>query len=221
MRAWTMVMVACLALFAADATYGRGGGHSRAGRSGFYGGNFGGSVGGSTGSVHANGYNRSASGTASSTRRSTSSKRSTSNLDDDALGPSLTTTGSQASHSGIIAATNPTGSTATNKSNANCPPTTTTPTSTASSNANQTTSGNLQFVGGFPFWMGLAAAAGYADPNTAATRQYGALVANARQLIKAGVYPQAATLLQRVIAAAPGTRIAGVAQQLLTTIPTL
>ena len=67
--------------------------------------------------------------------------------------------------------------------------------------------------------LGLALSSGYLNPDTAAQRQYGGLVSNARNLIRAGIYPEAAALLQRVINNVPGTRIAGVAQQLLSRIP--
>src|SRR5262249_43546254 len=73
----------------------------------------------------------------------------------------------------------------------------------------------IQFVNGWPFWFPL----GWVDPETLARRQYGPLVTNARYLISAGVFPQAVQLLQRVIAGAPGTRIAAEAERLLATIP--
>jgi hypothetical protein len=68
--------------------------------------------------------------------------------------------------------------------------------------------------------MSLAATSAYSNSGTNSNQQYGALLANARHLIKAGVYPQAAALLQRIIAGAPGTRVAGIAQRMLLSIPT-
>ena len=58
------------------------------------------------------------------------------------------------------------------------------------------------------------------DPNTAADRTYRGLLHNAKQLIKAGVYPPAINDLQRIINGAPGTRVAAEAQRLLARIPT-
>ena len=57
------------------------------------------------------------------------------------------------------------------------------------------------------------------DFNAAAQRTYGPLLHNAKQLIKAGVYPPAAKYLQRIITRSPGTRIANEAQRLLTSLP--
>jgi hypothetical protein len=57
------------------------------------------------------------------------------------------------------------------------------------------------------------------DPNTSAQRTYGALLHNAKLLIRAGVYGAAATDLKRIITGAPGTRIAAEAQRLLSTLP--
>ena len=59
------------------------------------------------------------------------------------------------------------------------------------------------------------------DPNVAAQRTYGYLLRNARQLIQAGLYAPAANYLQRIIAGAPGTRIANEAQQLLMRLPVI
>ena len=58
------------------------------------------------------------------------------------------------------------------------------------------------------------------DPNTAAERTYRGLLHNAKELIRAGVYPAAINDLQRIINGAPGTRIAAEAQRLLARIPT-
>jgi TolA-binding protein len=58
------------------------------------------------------------------------------------------------------------------------------------------------------------------DPNTSADRNYRGLLHNAKQLIKAGVYPPAINDLQRIINGAPGTRVAAEAQRLLARIPT-
>ncbi len=58
------------------------------------------------------------------------------------------------------------------------------------------------------------------DPNTAAERTYRGLLHNAKELIRAGVYPAAMNDLQRIINGAPGTRIATEAQRLLARIPT-
>jgi hypothetical protein len=59
------------------------------------------------------------------------------------------------------------------------------------------------------------------DPNVTAQRTYGYLLRNARQLIQAGLYAPAANYLQRIIAGAPGTRIAAEAQQLLMRLPVI
>jgi hypothetical protein len=59
------------------------------------------------------------------------------------------------------------------------------------------------------------------DPNVSAQRTYGYLLRNARQLIQAGLYAPAANYLQRIIAGAPGTRIANEAQQLLMRLPVI
>ena len=58
------------------------------------------------------------------------------------------------------------------------------------------------------------------DPNTAADRTYRGLLHNAKELIRAGVYPPAINDLQRIINGAPGTRVAAEAQRLLARIPT-
>jgi hypothetical protein len=59
------------------------------------------------------------------------------------------------------------------------------------------------------------------DPNVSAQRTYGYLLRNARQLIQAGLYGPAANYLQRIIAGAPGTRIANEARQLLARLPVI
>jgi hypothetical protein len=94
-----------------------------------------------------------------------------------------------------------------------------TPSTTAATNGKQTTqTPTIQFVSGFPFFWGVPWTS-VVDPETAARRHYGALVANARSLIQAGVYPPAVQLLQRVIAGAPGTRIAVEAERILASLP--
>ncbi len=232
MRAWSAVLIVSLALLAPTSSYGRGG-ISRGVRSnGFSGGSSSGNNSG--GSVHVRNYtrrdgtqvgsyNRSAPGTASgktvsskSTRSSSSSSNSSNkSLADEAFGPALTPPASLVSHGSISGSTGGS-STANSKSNAAALPSANT--TNSSSNANQTAAGNLQFLGGYPV-LGLALSSGYLNPDTAAQRQYGGLVSNARNLIRAGIYPEAAALLQRVINEVPGTRIAGVAQQLLSRIP--
>lgn len=58
------------------------------------------------------------------------------------------------------------------------------------------------------------------DPNTAAQNTYRAMLHNAKELIKAGIYGPATTYLHRIISGAPGTRIANEAQRLLASLPT-
>jgi TolA-binding protein len=58
------------------------------------------------------------------------------------------------------------------------------------------------------------------DPNTSAERTYRGLLHNAKELIRAGVYPAAINDLQRIINGAPGTKVAAEAQRLLARIPT-
>jgi hypothetical protein len=94
-----------------------------------------------------------------------------------------------------------------------------TPASSHATNGNQTSPNTVQFANGFPFPFGLTTLG--TDPETSARRQFGPLVSNARNLIRAGVYPPAVELLRRVLAGAPGTRIAGQAQRMLAAIPTL
>src|SRR5262249_6090341 len=88
--------------------------------------------------------------------------------------------------------------------------------STTNNPTNPANTNTVQFVNGFPFLIPW----GYTDPDTLARRQYGALLSNARALIRAGVYPQAVQLLQRVInGAPPTTRVAVEARNLLASIP--
>ncbi len=229
MRAWSAVLIVSLALLAPSTSFGRGG-ISRGVRSnGFSGGSSSGNNSG--GSVHVRSYTRrdgtqvgsynrsaprTASGkTASSKSTRSSSSNSTKSLAGEAFGPAPTPPASLVSHGSISGSTGGS-STANSKSNAAALPSANT--TNSSSNSNQTAAGNLQFLGGYPV-LGLALSSGYLNPDTAAQRQYGGLVSNARNLIRAGIYPEAAALLQRVINEVPGTRIAGVAQQLLSRIP--
>jgi hypothetical protein len=69
--------------------------------------------------------------------------------------------------------------------------------------------------------LGILPYANSLDPNVSAQRMYGYLLRNARQLIQAGLYRPAANYLQRIIAGAPGTRIANEAQQLLARLPVI
>jgi hypothetical protein len=223
MRAWSAVLIVSLALLAPSSSYGRGG-ISRGARSS-------GSSGG--GSVHVRGYtrrdgtqvgsyNRSAPGTASGKTASSKSTRSSSSntksLADEAFSPAITPPASLVSHGSISGSTGASSTTNSRSNAAALPSANTTNSSNANQLANQTAAGNLQFLGGYPV-LGLALSSGYANPDTAAQRQYGGLVSNARNLIRAGIYPEAAALLQRVINNVPGTRIAGVAQQLLSRMP--
>jgi len=57
------------------------------------------------------------------------------------------------------------------------------------------------------------------NPDAAAQRTYGAVLHNAKQLIKAGLYGPAADYLRRIINGAAGTRIAAEAQRLLASLP--
>ncbi len=230
MRSLFAVLVVSAALVASP-VYGRGGaGHARGIRGGSGGsGNF---SDGTTKSVHVHGYtkkngttvrdyDRSAPGTSlnsgSKTTRSTKSTRSTSDLANETFTPKLAPKGTTAPTS----ASPLTGSTSTS-------PASTTATSAANlPNSNSTTTGNqtnpannnnVQFVNGFPFLIPW----GYTDPDTQARRQYGAILSNARALIRAGIYPQAAQLLQRVVnGAPPATRVATEARNLLASLPNL
>jgi hypothetical protein len=236
MRAWSAVLIVSLALFAPSSSYGRGG-ISRGGHSSGFSGGFsgGGSYGSNSGgSVHVRSYtrrdgtqvgsyNRSAPGTASDKTASSKSTRSSSSgstksLADEAFGPVLTPPSSLVSHGSISGSTGASSTTNTKSNAASLPSANTTNSSNANQAANQTAASNLQFLGGYPV-LGLALSSGYLNPDTAAQRQYSGLVSNARNLIRAGIYPEAAALLQRVINNVPGTRIAGVAQQLLSRIP--
>lgn len=67
--------------------------------------------------------------------------------------------------------------------------------------------------------LGMLSYTNSLDPNVSAQRMYGYLLKNAKQLIRAGLYAPAANYLQRIIAGAPGTRIAIEAQQLLFRLP--
>ena len=58
------------------------------------------------------------------------------------------------------------------------------------------------------------------NPDAAAQQTYGAMLHNAKQLIRAGIYGPAAQYLRRIINGAPGTRIAAEAQRLLAALPT-
>jgi len=228
MRTSLAILVLTL-LSVAPPAYGRGGiGHARGSRSGGYGaaGDFSGS---STNSVHVHGYtkkngtvvqdyDRSAPGTLSGKSKSAKSSHSTNNLLDDNFSPAPAPKGSQISQS----APAPLSRTVPANGASNTTPTSGTNLQPSTQNGNQTTPANtntntLQFVNGWPFWV----SAGWTDPETLAMRRYAPLVANARNLIRVGVYPAAVNLLQRVITGAPGTRIAAEAQRLLATIPTL
>ncbi len=214
MRARTGILILTLALIAPPVSYGRGGAHSRGFRSGGFGGGFGNGSGGFNEPSQVRNY-RSAPATSSSKSSSTKSSRSSSNLSDDAFSPTLAPNGSQVSRSGVTRTLGQSGS-----SNASATPNAVTNQPTAAATAgNQTTqTPAVQFVNGFPFPYGLGLTSS-ADPETNARRQFGPLVSNARNLIRAGVYPPAAQLLQRVIAGAPGTRIAAEAQRMLASLP--
>jgi hypothetical protein len=67
--------------------------------------------------------------------------------------------------------------------------------------------------------LGLLGYTNSLDPNASAQRNYGYLLQNAKKLIQAGLYAPAANYLQRIIAGAPGSRIANEAQQLLARLP--
>jgi len=214
MRTSISVLIVTLALVAPPVSYGRGGGsHSHANRWGGYFGGFGNSWGGFNQSVP---VRSSTAGTGSAKSHSSKSSHSASSLYDGSFSPSLAPTGSQASRGStsplVIQSKN---------SNASTPNAVTTQLPTQSStgtNGNQTSPNTLQFVNGFPFPIGLPLM-GSMDPEVNATRQYGPLVTNARNLIRAGVYPQAVALLQRVINNVPGTRVAAQAQRVLQTVP--
>jgi hypothetical protein len=207
------VLIVSLALVAPPASYCRGGGsHSRANRSGGYFGGSGNSWGGFNQSVP---VRSSTAGIGSVKSHSSKPSHSTSSLYDGSFSPSLAPTGSGASR----ASTSPLVIQSKNSSASTPNTVTQLPTqSSTGTNGNQTSPNTPQFVNGFPFPIGLPLT-GSMDPEVNATRQYGPLVTNARNLIRAGVYPQAVALLQRVINNVPGTRIAGQAQRLLQTVP--
>jgi hypothetical protein len=228
MRAWTAVLFLSLALIAptvSNAGKGGGGGHSRGSKSIGSGGGFGDSSGTSTKSVHVRSYtkkdgtvvqeyDRSPPGLGTGTSRSKKSTHSTSNLTASEASPSLAPSLSQVPRGAIapsLGRSTPTNTQTSTAAN--------TQSSTQATNGSQTTANNntIRFVNGYPFWAPWSW--GYTDPETLARRQYGPLVTNARNLIGAGIYPQAVSLLQRVITRAPGTRIAAEAQRLLQTVP--
>jgi hypothetical protein len=221
MRTWSAVLIVSLALFAPSSSYGRGGISRGARSSGFSGGS---NVANSSGrsvrsSTRRDGSQVSGKTASSKSTRSSSSNSNTKSLADEAFSPAITPPASLVSHGSISGSTG-TSSTTNSKSSAALLPSANTTNSSSNANqlANQTAAGNLQFLGGYPV-LGLALSSGYLNQDTAAQRQYGGLVSNARNLIRAGIYPEAANLLQRVINNVPGTRIAGVAQQLLSRIP--
>jgi hypothetical protein len=225
MRPLIAVLILTLTFFAPQLSHGRGGARSGGNRSSGFWSSADQPVTNSNKSVHVRsytkkngttvqGYDRSAPGTGSGKSRSTQSASTSSSLADDAFGSPRVTAQQQVSH-GVM------GSNVAQSASSQIvsPSSSTTAQSTSSTTTNGTSSNNTaQFVNGFPFPAGTAWALGM-DPETAARRQFGPLVTNARNLIRAGVYPQAVALLQRVIAGAPGTRIAGEAQRLLTTVP--
>jgi hypothetical protein len=221
MRAWTAVFTLTVLLIASQASYGaKGGGHI--GRSSGSSGSAGRSSGSVEKPVHVNGYtkmngtvvqpyNRSLPGSGSGKSRSSKSSHSnaSSTLADDAFGPALTPKGLSPKTLGpVVTPTTTSPSTSTTS-------TATQPTSSASANNTPTTT-TIRFVSGFPFFVTVPWTL---DPEAVARHNYGPLVNNARNLIRAGIYPQAVNLLQRVIGAVPGTRVATEAQRLLDTIP--
>jgi hypothetical protein len=218
MRAWIPVLIVALALVAPPVSYGRGGGnHSRAGRaSGFSGG-----FGNSSGSFNQSAPVRSSTAQSGSSKsHSTKSSQSTNGLNDGAFSPLLAPAGSQASRGSLGPLVIP--SKTSNASTSNSATTQLPTQSSTTTNGNQTSPNSLQFVNGFPFPVGLGLGMGMSmDSESTATRQYGPLVTNARNLIRAGVYPQAVALLQRVINSVPGTRVAAKAQRLLASVPVL
>jgi|HubBroStandDraft_6_1064221.scaffolds.fasta_scaffold83510_2 hypothetical protein len=59
------------------------------------------------------------------------------------------------------------------------------------------------------------------NPNATTQNSYWAMLSNAKQLIKAGLYGPATNYLQRIISGAPGTKVALEAQRLLASLPTI
>jgi hypothetical protein len=214
MRARTAVLILTFAILVPSLSFGRGGTRSSSHSSG------------SSGkSVHVHSYtkmdgthvqehDRSAPGSGGGTARAKRSSHASSKAGTE-LGQTLTPESSVVSHSKTLSsgtiASRPT--TTASQNSANARP------STATTNSNlgaQTPT--VGFVGGYPFVYGLPWSSGM-DPESAARRQFGPLVSNASNLIRAGVYAPAVELLRRVITGAPGTRIAARAQRLLAGIP--
>jgi hypothetical protein len=209
----TAALILSLSLLAPSISFGRGGARSSGIHSGGFGRGSGSAVNGS-GNSQVHDYDRSAPSAASGKSHSKKSSRATSNAEGSGVGQAFApvpTLGTRRMLTSGVSSTRPA---TTNNSN-----TAATRSTTPTTNGNQTTqTPTIQFVSGFPFYWGLPWSS-VLDPETAARRQYGPLVSNARYLIQAGIYPSAVALLQRVIAGAPGTRIAGQAQRLLASIP--
>jgi hypothetical protein len=204
-------VVVALVTLTADTVHGRGGmrGHSTF-RYNFGSGGYSAGDSYSGGSSTVSSHYRGSSGTSSSSRKS--SKSAGNSLSSEET--SSTSTGAIANittrHGGILGGSN----TATTQQTA---ATTTPVSSTPPSSSTQT----QPLVANTP--LGLTPTLGIPlsqDPNTSADRTYRGLLHNAKQLIKAGVYPPAINDLQRIINGAPGTRIAAEAQRLLARIPT-
>jgi hypothetical protein len=104
------------------------------------------------------------------------------------------------------------------KSNASSSATTNTPSSATATNTGLQTPA-VGTTGINP--LGLLPYARSLDPNVSAQRTYGYLLRNAKYLIQAGLYGPASNYLQRIIAGAPGTRIANEAQRLLSRMPVI
>jgi hypothetical protein len=150
---------------------------------------------------------------------SRSSSRKSANTAGNTLssgGTSSTSTGATASVTRRGTMTMTGGSnTSTTQQTAASTPATSSPTTASSQTTTQSS------IAGLP--LGMTSALSYPltqDPNTAAERMYRGLLSNAKQLIRAGVYPPAINDLQRIINGAPGTRIAGEAQRLLARLQT-
>jgi TolA-binding protein len=205
---WLAAVAAAIVALAAHSVQARGGrGHSGYGYGYYYPGYYYYPSGGMNSSSN---YRGSSSG---STRRShanaTSTSSVTSNAPSTGLGATASTgTGTGNSSSGTSTA----GTTKWTHSAANQSTTSTNPNGVSLQSPLQPTITVSPFAIS-PYSVSL-------DPNTQAQNMYGALLNNAKQLIKAGIYSGAAADLQRIINGVPGTRIANEAQRLLASLPT-
>jgi len=201
-----------LVTLTADTVHGRGGmrGHSTF-RYNFGSGGYSAGDSSSGGSRTVSSHYRGSSATSSSSRKS--SKSTGNSLSNEETSSTSTSTGAIAN----VTKRSPTGATGNTT-----PSTQQTTATTTSANSTPTSSTQTQpLVSTLP--LGITPTLGIPltqDPNTTADRTYRGLLHNAKELIRAGVYPAAINVLQRIINGAPGTRIAAEAERLLARIPT-